>query len=221
MHCQRIASGKAVSTSGSRAAAPARAAPPRRRAADVRVRVQNAEKALFGEDFGARDPYAAELESNFGEKVLGNWNTDHIIKPPDALGKVIGLAARALPPAAELSLLSEFDRERLRQQVPGWRVVAAAGAAAAAGSAGAAIQQEWAVKDAACAARLVDSIRVLAEEQGHAPESVESVGGTTVVARLSTAALGGLTEADFIVAAKINSLDIKELLPQRKQRFWA
>lgn len=39
-----------------------------------------AEKAFFGEDFGARDPYAAEIESNFGEKVLGNWNTDHIIK---------------------------------------------------------------------------------------------------------------------------------------------
>jgi hypothetical protein len=32
------------------------------------------------QDFGARDPYAAEIESNFGEKVLGNYNTDHIIK---------------------------------------------------------------------------------------------------------------------------------------------
>jgi hypothetical protein len=32
------------------------------------------------QDFGARDPFAAEIESNFGEKVLGNYNTDHIIK---------------------------------------------------------------------------------------------------------------------------------------------
>jgi 4a-hydroxytetrahydrobiopterin dehydratase len=38
------------------------------------------EKALFGENFGARDPYAGEIESNFGEKVLGNYNTEHIIK---------------------------------------------------------------------------------------------------------------------------------------------
>ena len=32
------------------------------------------------QDFGARDPFAAEIESNFGEKVLGNYNTDHKIK---------------------------------------------------------------------------------------------------------------------------------------------
>jgi hypothetical protein len=34
----------------------------------------------INQNFGARDPFAAEIESNFGEKVLGNWNTDHIIK---------------------------------------------------------------------------------------------------------------------------------------------
>ena len=32
------------------------------------------EKSLFGENFGARDAYAGEIESNFGEKVLGNWD---------------------------------------------------------------------------------------------------------------------------------------------------
>lgn len=32
------------------------------------------EKSLFGENFGARDAYAGELESNFAEKVLGNWD---------------------------------------------------------------------------------------------------------------------------------------------------
>lgn len=31
-------------------------------------------------DFGARDPTAGELGSNFGDKVLGNYNTEHIIK---------------------------------------------------------------------------------------------------------------------------------------------
>jgi hypothetical protein len=36
--------------------------------------------ALQPQDFGARDPTAGELGSNFGEKVLGNWNTEHIIK---------------------------------------------------------------------------------------------------------------------------------------------
>lgn len=32
------------------------------------------------QDFGARDPTAGELGSNFGDKVLGNYNTEHIIK---------------------------------------------------------------------------------------------------------------------------------------------
>lgn len=34
----------------------------------------------MGENFGARDATAGELGSNFAEKVLGNYNTEHIIK---------------------------------------------------------------------------------------------------------------------------------------------
>lgn len=179
--------------------------------------LEKAEKAMFGEDFGARDPFAAELESNFGEKVLGNYNTDHIIKPPDAIGKVIGLASRACADS-EAALLDESTRERLRQQVPGWRVVGAGGGGS---SADLLIQQEWSVKDADAAKTLVDSILQLAASEGHQPLKVEAVGGTTVVAQLQTTALGGLTEADFILAAKANSLDISTLLAKRKQRFWA
>lgn len=32
------------------------------------------------QNFGARDPFAGEIETNFGEKVLGNYNTEHLIK---------------------------------------------------------------------------------------------------------------------------------------------
>lgn len=32
------------------------------------------------QNFGARDPTAGEIASNFGDKVLGNWDTEHIIK---------------------------------------------------------------------------------------------------------------------------------------------
>jgi hypothetical protein len=31
-------------------------------------------------EWGARDPTAGELESNFSEKTLGNWDTSHIIR---------------------------------------------------------------------------------------------------------------------------------------------
>lgn len=59
---------------------PALRTPVQRRIVKAHSGLQPMEKAMFGDNFGARDPYAAELESNFGEKVLGNWNTDHIIK---------------------------------------------------------------------------------------------------------------------------------------------
>lgn len=36
--------------------------------------------AFCAQDIGARDPTAGEIESNFGDKVLGNYNTEHIIK---------------------------------------------------------------------------------------------------------------------------------------------
>jgi pterin-4a-carbinolamine dehydratase len=157
-------------------------------------------------------------------------------------------------------LLDDATRERLRQQVPGWRVVTAPG------NGSASIQQEWTAKDAAAAAEMVAKVQEVAAAAGHAPAAVEAV-GNTVVARLSTAALGafvlcfvvvvsllsfpcpkkrmhpstttiptkiqtqpkpktksnigGLTEADFIVAARVNDLDFKPLLAQRKQRFWA
>ena len=32
------------------------------------------------QDWGARDPTAGELASNFSEKVLGNWDTEHLIR---------------------------------------------------------------------------------------------------------------------------------------------
>lgn len=35
-------------------------------------------------DFGARDPFPAEIESKFGEKVLGNTDTEHKILIPAA-----------------------------------------------------------------------------------------------------------------------------------------
>lgn len=34
-------------------------------------------------DFGARDPFPAELESSFGEKVVGYGNTEHKILIPN------------------------------------------------------------------------------------------------------------------------------------------
>lgn len=43
-------------------------------------------------------------------------------RPPDAIGKHIGLTSRKCQPAEAAQLLDDTRRERYRQQVPGWRV---------------------------------------------------------------------------------------------------
>jgi hypothetical protein len=101
------------------------------------------------------------------------------------MGKVLGLAAREIGPAADLALLDEATRERLRQQVPGWRMVTAPGSGLLA------IQQEWTVKDADSGRRLAAAITAVGEGEGHGVASVEVVGGTTVVAQLTTKEKGG------------------------------
>eukprot|EP00877_Chromochloris_zofingiensis_P001434 jgi/Chrzof1/11291/Cz05g31090.t1 len=168
----------------------------------------------MGENFGARDPTAGEIASNFGEKVLGNFNTEHIIKPPDAIGNHVGLKSRKCQDVSSLSLLDENIRDRYRQQVPGWRVHSNSQGVQA-------IRQEWTARDKDSAQQLVNHIRSVGESEGHAVSHLDVVGESLVVAELSTPALGGLTENDFIVAAKVNDLDLSDLLQKRKARFWA
>ncbi|KAF8062020.1 DJ1B [Scenedesmus sp. PABB004] len=198
------------------AAAPARGAAPAcparpRRAVRARSTAPGFEKAMFGEDFGARDPTPGEIGSNFGEKIVMNWDTEHIIKPPDAIGEHVGLTSR--PCRADAELLDETRRERYRQQVPGWRIQATPAGAQC-------IRQEWTARDAGAAKQLVEQLQGIAAQHGHALSSCEAV-SSTVVAELTTAAQGGLTENDFIVAAHINAADLKPLLAARKARYWA
>ena len=56
--------------------------------------------------------------------------------------------------------------------------------------------------------------------QGHHPDlHLESWNKVRIV--LSTHSVGGLTENDFIMAAKINDVDISDLKKKPKQKFWA
>ena len=50
-------------------------------------------RANTGVDFGARDPFPAEIESNFSDKVLGCWDTEHVILVPNA--PALSLAAQS------------------------------------------------------------------------------------------------------------------------------
>lgn len=67
-------------------------------------------------DFGARDPYPAEIASQFGEKVLGNPNTEHKILIPT--GSASSLAQQECTPVSPLQLpMLEDDAQKLLRKV--------------------------------------------------------------------------------------------------------
>jgi 4a-hydroxytetrahydrobiopterin dehydratase len=64
------------------------------------------------------------------------------------------------------------------------------------------------MKDFAAGIRFFDAVARLAEEEGHHPD-LRLEGYRHVWIELSTHAIGGLSENDFIMAAKIDQLPVE------------
>ena len=99
-----------------------------------------------------------------------------------------------LDPAAAASLLG---------QVAGWAAVAG----------GRAIRREWTARNFASAVHFLDEVAALAEAEGHHPD-FHLTGYRQVAIELTTHAVGGLTENDFILAAKIDAIPIEIKTPK-------
>jgi 4a-hydroxytetrahydrobiopterin dehydratase len=82
--------------------------------------------------------------------------------------------------------------------VPKWRV----------NTAGSALRREWKVKDFAAALDFFQRVGQVAEAQDHHPD-LHLTGYRNLAIELSTHAIGGLSENDFILAAKIDQLPLK------------
>ncbi|CAM6016399.1 unnamed protein product [Sphagnum balticum] len=161
-------------------------------------------------DFGARDPTTAELESNFGDKVVGFAGTDHHILIPSA--SQFGLAEKSCKPLAPgTPALSEDEAKALLRKVVGWRISRT--------DAGLKLQGDWNLKDFKAGLELFDRIAVVAEAENHHPDlHLESYKKGRV--EIWTHSVGGLSENDFILAAKIDQIDTRDLV-SRKNKFWA
>ena len=70
------------------------------------------------------------------------------------------------------------------------------------------IRREWRVKDFASGLEFFQKVGDLAENEGHHPD-LHLVGYRDLAIELSTHAVGGLTENDLILAAKIDELPVK------------
>jgi 4a-hydroxytetrahydrobiopterin dehydratase len=94
--------------------------------------------------------------------------------------------------------VSRAEAEQLLVCVPGWRL---------AGD-GKAIRREWRVKDFLTALDFFNRIAQVAEAEDHHPD-LHLTGYRNVAIELNTHAIGGLSENDFILAAKINELPVE------------
>ncbi|CAI9762320.1 unnamed protein product [Fraxinus pennsylvanica] len=114
----------------------------------VSVKTRSAGKDLV-DDFGARDPFPAEIESNFGEKVLGNVDTEHKILIPTAAA--LSLSQQQCTPISHLQQpMPENEAKKMMFKVVAWRLVHE--------EEGIKFQGLWKLRDFKCAAELINRI---------------------------------------------------------------
>jgi len=100
---------------------------------------------------------------------------------------------RCVPCRGGVSPLRGEELTPLAEQVPEWRVVEEHH-----------LEQSFRFKDFAEALRFTDQVGALAEEQGHHPDILLAWGKVGV--QIWTHKIDGLTESDFVLAAKIDRL---------------
>ncbi|KAL9372968.1 hypothetical protein Peur_035212 [Populus x canadensis] len=131
-------------------------------------------------EFGARDPFPAEIESGFAEKVLGNVNTEHKILIPTV--SALSLSQQDCTPISPLQdPMSKDDAQKLLKKVLGWRLLDEEG--------GLKLQCLWKLRDFKCGVELVNRIYKATESCGHFP-NVRLEQPNQVRAELWTASLG-------------------------------
>ncbi len=105
---------------------------------------------------------------------------------------------RCLPCEGGAPALSADEARALLAAVPAWRL----------SEGGTRIRRDWRVKDFAAALDFFRRVGDLAEAEGHHPD-LHLTGYRNVTIEVWTHAAGGLTENDFILAAKIDQLPVE------------
>jgi 4a-hydroxytetrahydrobiopterin dehydratase len=106
-------------------------------------------------------------------------------------------ARRCQPCEGGIPALTTEQARKYLEAVPAWQLTAD----------GKRIRREWRVKDFLTALDFFQRIGRIAEEEDHHPD-FHLTGYRNVAVELSTHAVGGLTENDFILAAKIDTIPV-------------
>jgi 4a-hydroxytetrahydrobiopterin dehydratase len=94
--------------------------------------------------------------------------------------------------------LSRDQIDRLLVALPNWKLT----------QDGQRIRREWRVKNFTTVLDFFNRVGALAEEEGHHPD-LHLVGYRNAAIEIWTHAIGGLSENDFILAAKIETLPVE------------
>ena len=106
---------------------------------------------------------------------------------------------RCVPCEGGVQKLSHNQCLPFLDQVPGWLL----------NEDSTMISRSWVALDFLEAIRFFDEIAKLAEDEGHHPD-LHLTGYRNVRVDIYTHAIGGLSENDFILAAKVNGIPFKE-----------
>ncbi len=109
----------------------------------------------------------------------------------------VWLGKKCVPCEGGIPAMTRQEAERALRDISGWSL----------SEDGRAIRKEWLVRDFAEAVRFFQEVAALAEAEGHHPDlHLEKYRRVTIV--LWTHAVGGLSENDFILAAKIDRIPV-------------
>ena len=108
-------------------------------------------------------------------------------------------ARRCVPCEGGVQPLSREEASALVEKLTGWKLT----------SDGKRIRREWVARNFMAGIDFFQKVAALAEEEGHHPD-LHLEGYRNVAIEVWTHAIGGLSENDFILAAKINALPIAE-----------
>jgi len=109
------------------------------------------------------------------------------------------LTRKHCSPCSDLPVISRQAAVTQLKKLPGWRI----------SHAGKRIRKDWTVKNFVAGLQFFERVGKLAEAEDHHPD-LHLEDYRNVWIELSTHSIGGLSENDFILAAKINKLRIKE-----------
>ena len=108
------------------------------------------------------------------------------------------LAKKCVPCEGGVPKLTPAEAEAQLATLQGWKFA----------HQGQRIRKEWVVKNFVAGLQFFNSVGEVAEAEGHHPD-LHLVGYRNIAIEIWTHAIGGLSENDFILAAKIDALPVK------------